>query len=237
MPIPEHVLERHWFTAGHGTLWGTTGTYSRVAYHRLPAWPAQSAAFAWLKDLPQREHGRTLDSDENRTESFPLIAAEIRSLGFDLPEELPPLLTQPAIQSQIPTCTDCYLELSAHAVPLPGWPGSYAVRFMNDSQCCVLWYLLFQPDTPVRVLASEYFLERDIFDAMDYPSDIDDQPLRYEDVLSKSFVCAESLGEFLWRFCVENRLWFALHEKLPLAPAEQAYLEAARSTDGASCYS
>jgi hypothetical protein len=227
MPIPEDRIERHWITIGYSELWGKEGTYSRIEYQRLPELPTIHSPFDWLSELPQRDYGCTLDSDENEVAGFASIDARIQALGFCIPEDLRLLMTRPDIQAQIPSCTACYLDLRDTVTPLPGWPGSYAMRFMNDSQCCVLWYLLFQPNTPTRVLASHYFLERKIFDAMEYLASAD-EPLRYENVLDDSCICAESFGEFIFRFCIENTIWFATHDKLPLAPYELAYLQRAK---------
>jgi len=229
MPIPEEVIARHWITAGSNELWGTQGTYSRVEYSRLPVLPPIRSPFDWLSELPTRSYSCTLDSDDNAIATFAGIEAEIQSLGFCIPEDFRIFVTRPDIQAQVPSCTACYLELSDTVTPLPGWPGSYVLRFMNDSQSCVLWYLLFQPQTPVRVLASSCFLERDIFDAMEYESEMD-EPLRYEDILRECFICAGSFGEFIFRFCIENTIWFATHPKVSLAPCELAYLHAAQKT-------
>ena len=229
MPTPDEAIERHWITAGHSELLGTQGTYSRVEYQRLPALPPIRSPFDWLSELPKRDYSSNLDSDENQIDGFPSIAAELKALGFSIPDDFRVFITRPDIQAQIPTCTDCYLQLPDTVTPLPGWPESYAVRFMNDSQCCVMWYLLFQPNTPVRVLASYYFLEQDTFDAMEYESQVD-EPLRYEDVLDDACICAESFGEFIFRFCIENTMWFALYEELSLSPYELAYLHAAKKS-------
>jgi hypothetical protein len=170
-----------------------------------------------------------LDSPENNVASFPSIEAEIQSLGFHLPEELELLITRPEIQAQIPTCTDCYLELFDTVTPLPGYPDNYVVRFMNDSQSCIMWYLLFQRSGPIRVLASSYFIEQDIFEAMQYLAE-EDVLLPYDDVLQGCCICAESLGEFIFRFCLENAIWLASHDKLPLSPLERDYLDHAKKS-------
>jgi hypothetical protein len=56
----------------------------------------------------------------------------------------------------------------------------------------------------------------------------EDIPLRYEDVLRESCICAESLGEFIFRFCIENAMWHAIHHKYPLSPLELDYLNQAK---------
>ena len=66
-----------------------------------------------------------------------------------------------------------------------------------------------------------------MFDEMQYESALD-VPMGYEEVLLDSCICADSFGEFIYRFCIENSLWFALRDNLPLAPDEQSYLRAAK---------
>ncbi|MBL9131089.1 MAG: hypothetical protein JNG86_07820, partial [Verrucomicrobiaceae bacterium] len=222
MSTPDNKIQRAWITAGSSRLWDTQGTYSSVSYDRLPKLPATEMSFSWLVSLPDRDYGSTLDSDSNQLESLPSIQRELSQLGFALPDEFVTFVTTSDLYSRIPTCTDCYLELSDTVTNLPGFPGSHVVRFMNDSQSCVLWYLLFQPTAPVRVLASGYFIERDIFDAMEYLTD-EEAPLAYEDVLSDACICAESFGEFICRFGLENMIWFATHEGYALSALEEAY--------------
>jgi hypothetical protein len=168
-----------------------------------------------------------LDSEDNNLQSLAAIERDLKSLGFRLSEDFLTFIRHANIHGRIPTCTACYLELSEAVAPLPGFPGSYAVRFMNDSQCCVLWYLLFQASGPVRVLANPYFIERDIFDAMEYFAD-DDTPLDYADAIENACICGESFGEFICRFGIENMIWYATHEQYSLSPIEQAYLDRSR---------
>lgn len=227
MSTPDNAIRRAWITAGSSRLWGTNGTYSSIAYDRLPPLPLTDTSFSWLLSLPDRDYGSTLDSDENELEGLSSIQRELSQLGFELPDEFVTFVTTPDLYSRIPTCTDCHLELSDAVTGLRGFPGCHVVRFMNDSQSCVVWYLLFQPEAPVRVLASGYFIERDIFDAMEYLTD-EDTPLAYEDVLSDACICAESFGEFICRFGIENMIWYATHEGDALSAAEEAYLQQAK---------
>jgi hypothetical protein len=183
-----------------------------------------------LGSVPDRDYDCTLDSGDNKLGSLPAIEAELDRLGYRLPEDFASFIRKPAIYGRIPSCTACFLELSDSVLPLPGFPGCYVVRFMNDSQSCFLWYLLFQPSLPVRVLACSCFIERDIFNAMEYLAD-EDRPLDYRDVLKDSFICAESFGEFMCRFGLENMIWFATHEDKPLSPVEQGYLDQAHKAE------
>ncbi|MGD0253915.1 MAG: hypothetical protein ABSC01_14610 [Verrucomicrobiota bacterium] len=230
MTIPDSAIKRAWITAGTSSLWGTKGTYSSVAYERLPSLPPLDPSFAWLASVPDRDYGCTLNSDDNKLGSLPAIETELGRLGFRLPSDFSAFIQNPDIYGRIPSCKACFLEVSDVVTALPGFPGSYVVRFMNDSQCCVLWYLLFQPSLPVRVLACSYFIERVNFDAMEYLAD-KDRPLDYGDVLKDSCICAESFGEFMCRFGLENMIWFATHENKPLSPVEQGYLNQAHKAE------
>lgn len=235
MNLPDQTLKRAWITAGHSDLWhmpntGIYNTYTRIEYSRLPPLEQSDHDFQWLSELPARDHECNLASEENLQERLGQLDAELHSLGHVLPANFKQFIAQPDLQAQIPTCTDCYLELSDSVQPLPGHSGCHVVRFMNDSQCCILWYLLFQPGLPPRVLASDYFIERDIFDAMEYENpEQDSGPLSHDAVLRHACICAESFGEFIHRFCLENTIWFALHEKLPMAQCERDYLTSAQN--------
>lgn len=231
MTLPDTEIGRAWITAGANKLWGgTKGTYSSVAYDWLPPLPLADPSFTWLASVPDRDYDCTLDSDDNQLESLTAIETELGRLGFRLPEDFSTFIRKPSIHERIPSCTACFLELSDAVAPLPSFPGSYVVRFMNDSQCCVLWYLLFQPSLPVRVLASTYFIESDIFQAMEYMAD-EERLLDYSDVLQNSCICAESFSEFICRFGLENMIWFAIYEGKPLSPIEQEYLNQAHRAE------
>ncbi|WP_035615967.1 hypothetical protein [Haloferula sp. BvORR071] len=241
MPLPEETLKRHWLTAGSSELWGTRRSYSAIEYERLP--PLDSslrAAFEWLSDLPDRDYFWTLENEENRIDGLKEVEEQIDDLGLLLPLDFLLFFTQAELRNRVPSCTGCFLGLSEEIVPFPDAPGCHALRFMNDSQHCVMWYLLFQPDLPPRVISSEYFIEPDLFEEMDYEwegeFDEDDdeiEPLPYEEILSDIYICAESFGEFIHRFCIENTIWYALHDELPLAQAELDYINAAKaSKDG-----
>ena len=230
MILPDTKISRTWIASGTSKLWGTKGTYSFVAYDRLPPLPSTDPSFTWLASVPDRDYDCTLGSDDNKFESLATIEAELGRLGFCLPEDFSMFIRKPDIHKHIPSCTACFLELSDTVIPLPSFPGSYVVRFMNDSQCCVLWYLLFQPSLPVRVLASAYFIENDIFQAMEYMAD-EEQLLDYSNILQNAYICAESFGEFIYRFGLENMIWFATYEDKPLSPVEQKYLDQAHRAE------
>src|SRR5262249_27457680 len=93
----------------------------------------------------------------------------------------------------------------------------FLLRFLKDSQSCVMWYLHLRSDAAPAVVASDYFFEPDIFEAMEY------EEVSYEDTFRQALTCASTFTEFLYRFWVENTLWYSLHEGLPLTPLQEEY--------------
>lgn len=214
-------LPRTWFTSGHGALWGCDSTYCSVPYELLPDVSDVSADFAWLDDFPDDFWGySTLASDDNNIGHFDQVVDLAHDHHLTLPAEFVRFMSNHALQAKVPTCTACYLELSNALISLPWDEPSYAIRFMNDSQCCVLWYLILKRDMPAKVVASPYFFDREIFDAMND----EEEPMDYRDVFANAFVCAQSFLEFIYRFWVENAIWFSQRDNRQLSRRESDYV-------------
>ncbi len=214
-------LPRAWFTSGHDELWGCDSTYCSVSYDLLPDVSDVSSDFEWLNDFPDAFWGHsTLASDENNIAHFEKIVDLIHDHGLTLPAEFVRFMENHALHAKVPTCTACYLELSEALISLP-WDGPcYALRFMNDSQCCILWYLILKREMPTRVVASPYFFDRDIFDVMND----EEEPMEYREVFENSFLCAESFLEFIYRFWIENAIWFSHRDQRQLSRRESEYV-------------
>ena len=121
------------------------------------------------------------------------------------------------MQAKVPTCTACFLVLSEHLVPLAD--GQFLLRFVNDSQSCVMWYLWLGREGESKVLASPFFFERDIFDALND----EENPIEYDEAFRHAMVCADSFPEFLYRFWIENTIWYLLRERLELNSRQGDY--------------
>jgi hypothetical protein len=86
---------------------------------------------------------------------------------------------------------------------------------MNDQQWCFLWYLYVEKDGAHAVLASDRAL--DIDDDLEESENGDEQPLLR--------LCAQDFEQFVFRFWLENCIWYVLHEKhRPLSLTEKRYL-------------
>ena len=80
-----------------------------------------------------------------------------------------------------------------------------------------MWYLLFRPGEEACILASSVFLEPDGFKALEY------EDLRYLDAFKEVFFCASSFAEFLYRFWIENTIWFSTQHSLDLTLLQEEY--------------
>jgi len=219
---PNTIFRRAWMTAGHSDLWNCQATYCTVPYEDLPRLSRATDDLAWL-DHTSPELCRiitatsTLNSSDNQLANLEAIAAKAKSLALDLPQPFLRFLQAPELQDKIPTCTACFLALSDDLVPIPDAEGQFLLRFLNDSQSCVMWYLCLGRQGNAGVVASDYFFEPDIFDVMEY------EGLKREDIFREAFLCADTFAEFLYRFWVENTIWYSLHEGLPLTTLQEEY--------------
>lgn len=90
-------------------------------------------------------------------------------------------------------------------------PG-HLVHFLSDSQSCSHWYLNILPGGVSAVLTSPdlYGLKIENSDWIETPS----CRLERIDLSGLEFAyCAPSFSEFLYRFWIENEIWFALADK------------------------
>ncbi len=87
------------------------------------------------------------------------------------------------------------------------------MRFLSDSQACLAWCLQLASNGTSRVLAT-WHLEDDSDELV--PAG------------GRVHVVAPSFESFVYRFWLENLLWFKLTRKELLAPAEQVYVAAAK---------
>jgi len=217
------MLRREWITAGHGELWNCRGTYCAVPFEYLPKVNQATHDLGWLDQVSPRlrdviSDTSTLNADEKKIANLKTIIEKAQALALELPEPFLRFMQSAELQAKVPTCTACYLELSTDFVLIPGVKDQYLLRFMNDSQSCALWYLYFdRNETAAKVVVSSYFLDPDIFKEMEY------EEINYEDIFAEAAICADTFTEFIYRFWIENTIWYSLSKRVPATPLQEEY--------------
>lgn len=179
------------------------GTYGCYAYESLPPVPVpMNGDFEWLRPAPEAD--RVIGNADS-------MEADLTQLLADnppgLPAEFARFFRTPALWRKVRSCTDCYFQIDPVATPIPGGLGRL-VRFLCDSQGCIYWSLhLSECGTKHTVVATYHFSGSG---GKPHPRDIT--------------VCAESFEEFIFRFWIENELWYALHHEQPMPTFGKEYL-------------
>ena len=222
------IIHRWTAVAGNAQLWGGQDTYIDVPWDALP--PLASASldgtFGWLPEpstgLDRMQYGN--EEDEPSPNQIAAVlkrrVAETSSAGLRLPASFSSFVSNPTLLHRVPSCTSCRFELGERLVPIPGSSGpARLLRFMNDQQCCVIWYLMLEPDGSHRVAsaAPEWFEEEqgESLEDLALPVDV--------------AICATSFEEFIKRFWIENTLWYAVNQGSPPLTGElREYLDTAQ---------
>ncbi len=150
---------------------------------------------------------------EHEMDLEPASIVEIaNAASLDLPHSFKRFMTSPGLQSRVRSCTDCYLDPGERIVETFGSIRGHLVHFLSDSQSCAHWYLHVLPNGESAVLESPdlYCYQIENSDWIENPS------CRQERVDFKGldFVyCAPSFSDFLYRFWIENEIWYGLRHE------------------------
>lgn len=220
-------FEMGWFTAGSSDIWNCQSTYCFITYDSLPKIEHDllQGNFHWLTDLQGDETCMAQDDissaklEQHMLNNLTQLLFSCREKKIELPESFCLFFQNTSLYSNIPSCTACYFDLSNSLLSCPGDDEAYLIRFMNDQQGVLLWYLYIHPQHPARVVvASPEWKDED-----ENITQLDDAV-----ILKDLIKCAESFEEFIYRFWIENKIWFALYEERPLNKEQQEYMLAAK---------
>lgn len=172
----------------------------------------------WLHTQP-RVPDSLAESPASPDPSRPATSEELRRLlgeqQLAFPRAFTAFICDQEPRSRVRSATACYLDLADSIVPAVD--GGYLVHFLSDQQWVLHW-LLYVRAGAEAVIATEtpYGFHGEA-------------PTAFEPVSDAAVVCAESFLEFLYRFWIENEIWFALAdpdgEQRPLKEEERRYVE------------
>jgi hypothetical protein len=139
-------------------------------------------------------------------------------LNLKLPESFTTFMESPDLHARIRSTTDCFLDLCPEAIQSPIGSGNL-VRFLADSQGCLFWYLYLTADgSDHAVVASPGFYGTEAEEWQEEPPDPGELAFS-----------AESFEAFMCRFWLENEIWFAGYDEMPMPDACQEYIKRYRS--------
>lgn len=105
---------------------------------QLPPVPFEMRGdFAWIANAPVHDHS----IGEANADAVALLRDASARLGLRLPEAFTAFMETPALQQRVRSNTHCFLDRCAEPIRSPVSAG-YLVRFLEDSQGCIFWYLI-----------------------------------------------------------------------------------------------
>jgi hypothetical protein len=199
------------------------GTYSLFSYQDLPSIVENlDNSFEWLKAQSIKEdslfEGSYADGSKPDLRKLARIASET---DINLPESFVTFMNSTELHQRIRSCTDCYLDVGDYAVKTKGSIEGYLLHFLSDSQWVLHWYIHTDQHGNHFIVTSlnAYGFAFEDENGNAFATEID---IQEEDI----WFCAPSFTEFMYRFWLENEIWFALaEEERPLTKTEQAYVD------------
>lgn len=187
-------------------------TYESSPLADLPPVPIQlDEDCEWLRSYGRVHAQGGLDQYERDIQPS-LVEQLAQRAQVELPKSFRLFMTDPDLQSRVRSCADCYLDPGERIVETIGAIPGQLIHFLSDSQSCAHWYLHILRSGDVAVLESSdlYGLEIENSDWIENPS----CRLERIDIQGLAFVySAPTFPEFLYRFWIENEIWFALTRK------------------------
>ena len=204
-----------WWSFDLGKYRPCDGTYCFYPYESLPPIPeAQfSGKLEWLGALTQhidqlmQAYRNAAGPRKGTRRHLQEVLDSAKQLGLTLPEAFVRLMASPDLQDRIPSCTACEFRLTNKIVPCPGSEEGYIIGFLNDQQDVLLWYLYLTPKGEECVLVSSYAL-----DELADEKDEERSEAKRQSIINYTQVCAPSFEAFLYRFWLENTIWFTVNE-------------------------
>jgi len=216
-PKTGYNFQMGWYTIGFGKPWDVFGTYGLIPFELLP--PVDTTKFKgefqWLPETYKTKwdaYSMVAHSGENLSKIFNAA----HDLGIELPYDFIEFMRSFGDQNNMISVTDCYFDLSDKIVKTPGENSEYFIRFMEDGQSVMHWYLYIDQVGNSWVATTNRILDSN------YPKDVS-----LEKKLENVVICAPTIEEFLYRFWIEVRIWLANSDNFGLTSEEEEYMNTA----------
>lgn len=226
-PLPE--LPRSWLSIelpGYREHPGEYATYSDFSYQALPPIERRlDDELRWLLHEPPVRPSLADVDGATITRATAEDLGRLAGSALALPRSFLTFVGSDVPQARVRSCTDCYLDLADFAVPVVG--GGSLVHFLSDSQWVLHWLLYAGPDGAEAVVASDR--------PLGYADEGNETMRCFDPSRGEASVCAQSFSDFLYRFWIENEIWFRLanpdDEPMGLTEEQRRYAEHYAHTD------
>jgi hypothetical protein len=202
-------LRRSWWFCGLEGLRPVRGyvTYDEFDLDDQPDVGRPDESLSWLETQPEHARWNIYDSDAMPQRRVTTAAlAELVPSQIALPAALTEFAARPELQRRIRSATGCYLDLGDF-LARTAHEGGHLLHLVSDQQWIRHW-LVYLDD-----VGNESVVTTTEPVGFELPEDEEWEPLPPEAIpLDSSFdlqVCADSVAEFLFRFWVENELYFS----------------------------
>ena len=190
-----------------------------------PPLPSIPPNLDWLPPLPreiEREmagHRPDVAAREDYARRARKISAEAETSSIELPVSFVRLIHSFDLQNRIPSCSADRFDLPPSLLASPFRDGDWILRFLNDQQDVACEYLYLPADDTPFVIASFGLDELPFLEEIRYSSATVVSQAR-----DATAYIAPNFDEFLYRYWLENTIWFKLYLKLPLNESELNYV-------------
>ena len=187
-----------------------TGLFPCYPHDSLPSIPVRlDGSFDWLRTAPDHKSSAGSGNEEPLRQ---LLSAS----PTGLPEAFITFFRSPVLGRKFRPGLGCYFDVDSESIAIRKGLG-WLVRFVTEEQGCIFWNLHIHPDEVQHsVVATRRFSGSD--GSRPSPKDIT--------------TVAASFEEFIFRFWLENELWYALNAGGPMPEYGEAYLDHYRKAAG-----
>jgi hypothetical protein len=222
-----------WVAPGMPGVRDCDGTYCETPLESLPPVEA-SDDLDWLKplhpmiDAAMKPYRPCAQDRERCARNARMILAQAKALAIELPKAFAELILSETLQDRFPSPTACYFDLPEKIVPAPFGLDGHVVRFLNDSQGCVIWYLHLPAHGAARVLAYSpvvYANQNGDEDVVYFLEDLEGHdPSVIANAEAATRIVSRTLPEFLFRYWLESSIWFKRSRGIELSAKESEYI-------------
>lgn len=203
------------------------GTYTLFPYEELP--PIQETLdeeWGWLAGRPAyRGAIAEYDYSPHKKPDVVIVTTMEQQVGRQLPAAFVHFMGSPELQRRVRSCTDAYLEMADRPVRTVGANRGYLIHFLSDSQWVLHWYLFVGENGEHFVVVSPFAYGFEMEEGAE-ESGMYGRAGEVDMAQEEMWFCAPTFVEFVYRFWIENELWYALdYERRPLTAEQQAYVD------------